>query len=205
MPETSLISDSQPQLSDPEQWLSAHGDALFRYAMAHVQDASHAEDLVQETLLAAMEGRNSYTGKSSERTWLVAILKHKMVDHARRRWREITVDDPDEKQAAALDAWAETMFDSRGEWTVPLQDWGKPEEVLDQKRFWEAFDRCLKRLPPKLALLFSLREIAGLSTEEICKDLEITTSNSWVMLYRARVGLKECLELQWLGSGGRDR
>jgi RNA polymerase sigma-70 factor (ECF subfamily) len=92
------------------------------------------------------------------------------------------------------------MFDDTGHWVTPNQDWGSPDKVLEQKRFWEILNACLKRLPPQLAMLYSLREISGMDTEDICKDLNISSTNSWVMLHRARLALKQCFELNWLGE-----
>ena len=187
-------------LTSPEQWLKKHGDYLFRFAMLQLRDEHLAEDAVQETLLAALESRHQYSGNASEKTWLSGILKHKIVDLIRKKVREPTQEyfdeQLDETQTEAINA----LFDDRGHWITPPQDWGNPEKMLDQKRFWEIFTECMKRLPPQLALLYSLREISGLATDEICKDMQITATNSWVMLHRARIGLKQCFELNWLGQ-----
>lgn len=189
--------------ADPDAWLEKHGDALFRYAMLQLRDATLAEDAVQETLLAALEARSRFSGKSSERTWLTGILKHKIIDLIRRSSRETGFENIDEQAASGLDDLTDTLFDERGEWVAAPHDWGNPETVLEQKRFREIFALCMKSLPPQLAMIFSLREISGMATEEICKDLAITSTNSWVMLYRARLGLRQCLEMRWLGDANR--
>lgn len=187
-------------LSSPDNWLTDHGDYLFRYAMLHLRDEHHAEDAVQETLLAAIQGKKSYTGQSSERTWLVGILKHKIIDAIRKKTREPIMEYIDEQSEHASEVAIDSLFDERGEWICPPQSWGNPEKMLEQKRFWDVFTECLQNLPPQLAMIYSLREISGMSTEDICKDLGITSTNSWVMLHRARLGLKQCFEIHWLGE-----
>lgn len=188
-------------LSGPEQWLELHGDYLFKYAMLKLRDEHQAEDVVQETLLAALRGQQGFAGGSSERTWLVGILKHKIVDLIRLKVREPTLYNVEEPLEFDQDETVDAMFDETGHWASPSQAWANPEGVLEQKRFWEILNACLKRLPPQLAMLYSLREISGMETEDICKDLNISSTNSWVMLHRARLGLKECFELHL--SGGR--
>ena len=187
--------------NNPEEWLSLHGDYLFRFAMVKLRDEHLAEDAVQETLLAALQGQQSFSGNSALRTWLVGILKHKIVDIIRKKVREPTLVNVDEPMEWADDVVTDAMFDNTGHWVTPCQDWGDPDKVLEQKRFWKILTECLKRLPPQLALIYSLREISGMETDDICKDLNISSTNSWVMLHRARLGLKQCFELHWLGKG----
>lgn len=188
------------KLSSPEHWLAQHGDFLFRFAMVKLRDEHLAEDAVQETLLAALQGQKNFSGDSAERTWLVGILKHKIVDLIRKKVREPTLVDVDQPLEFAQDEVTEALFDETGHWLAPCQDWGDPDKVLEQKRFWKILNECLKRLPPQLAMLYSLREISGMDTDSICKDLNISSTNSWVMLHRARLGLKQCFEINWLGS-----
>jgi RNA polymerase sigma-70 factor (ECF subfamily) len=181
------------ELSNPAEWLTEHGDYLFRFAMIKLRDEHMAEDAVQETLLAALQGKQSFSGRSAERTWLVGILKHKIVDLIRKKVREPTLINVDEPLEFGQDDVTESMFDDTGHWVTPCNDWGSPDKVLDQKKFWAVLTECLKRLPPQLALLYSLRE-------DICKDLNISSTNSWVMLHRARLGLKQCFEIHWSGE-----
>jgi RNA polymerase sigma-70 factor (ECF subfamily) len=195
-----MAADAQPTPS-PETWLTEHGEYLYRYALLHLRDPAQAEDAVQDTLLAGLEAFDRFAGQSSLRTWLTGILKHKILDFFRRQSREPSQQIDDEAPEKAPDP-AETLFDSRGHWAVPLQEWGNPDAVLNQKRFWAAFQLCLKGLPQHFAMVFSLREISGLSTEDICKDLQITSTNCWVMLHRARLGLQQCLQENW---GGPER
>lgn len=194
-------SGKKSDLNNPETWLSLHGDYLFRFAMVKLRDEHLAEDAVQETLLAALQGHQNFSGNSALRTWLVGILKHKIVDIIRKKVREPTLVNVDEPLDWADDVVTDAMFDNTGHWVTPCQDWGDPDKVLEQKRFWQILTECLKRLPPQLALLYSLREISGMETDDICKDLNISSTNSWVMLHRARMGLKQCFELHWLDKG----
>ncbi|MBI1425643.1 MAG: sigma-70 family RNA polymerase sigma factor [Gammaproteobacteria bacterium] len=187
---------------DPARWLDEHGDYLFRFAVKQLRDSSLAEDAVQETLLAALQAIDNYAGESSLRTWLTGILKHKIIDILRKQARENTFYDHDSHHDTNT-ALENALFDRRGEWNVPQNNWGDPETALDQARFWDAFSGCYDRLSPKLARIFSLREISGLPTEEICTILNITASNCWVLLYRARLALKECLERAWLDDNDR--
>lgn len=193
-------TDLTRKLSSPENWVSQHGDYLFRFAMVKLRDEHLAEDAVQETLLAALQGQRNFSGDSAEKTWLVGILKHKIVDLIRKKVREPTLVNVDEPMEFGEDEVTATLFDDTGHWVTPCQDWGNPDKVLEQKRFWQILTECLKRLPPQLAMLYSLREISGMDTEDICKDLNISPTNSWVMLHRARLGLKQCFELHWLGE-----
>lgn len=183
---------------DPERLLAEHGDYLYRYALARLRDVHLAEDVVQETLLAALQG-GGFAGKSSVRTWLTGILKHKIVDQMRRQSREVTLDtpaDPTDETAAADD-----FFLENGHWSDPPQDWGEPTDVLRQSQFLAVLQECMDRLPRKLAHIFLLRDVQEMENEEICKALQITPTNAWVMLYRARMGLRKCLERNWLGDG----
>lgn len=184
----------------PEEWLARYGDELYRYALVQVRDAGLAEDMVQETLLAALQSRDQYSGRSSVKTWLTGILKHKIIDHIRKQVRESAREDIEGLSDSQTEAGIRNLFDARGHWIVPPQDWGSPEKCLQQGRFWEALSACLEGLKALQARIFALKEISGLSNEEICKELEITATNCWVLLYRARMALRQCLEAGWLGE-----
>jgi len=168
---------------------------LLRYALLQLRNPAHAEDAVQETLLAALEGRERFAGKSSLRTWLTGILKHKVIDHLRRSGREqqLTGSDDDRSEADAIDA----LFAEDGHWRETPSDWGNPAGAFENSRFWAAFELCLERLPARTAKVFTMREVMDLTTDEICQELGITTTNCWVMLHRARLTLRECLEMTW--------
>jgi len=182
---------------DPGCWLEEYGDALFRYALGRLHNSSHAEDMVQETLMAALQARARYSGRASEKTWLIGILKHKIIDFIRRQVREITVDDISALSEAATKSEVGNLFDARGHWINPPSDWGNPDKMLQNHQFLDAFEMCLKHLKPALAQAFTLKEFSGLSNEEICNELNITATNCGVMLYRARMGLRRCLDVQW--------
>jgi RNA polymerase sigma-70 factor (ECF subfamily) len=185
---------------DPSAWLDQHGNYLYAYAMMRLRNASYAEDAVQDTLLAALQAYGTYTGRSSERTWLVGILKHKILDHFRRVGREAPADEPEgealehpELFRGPEDEWADHWRADR----APV-DWGAtPAAALEQSEFWSVFDQCLSPLPARIASAFTLRELDGLSSDEICEILGITQSNLWVMLHRARMHLRRCLEVNW--------
>lgn len=178
--------------SDPAEWLDRHGDALYRYAYVRTRNASLAEDLVQDTLLAALAAARSYSGAASERTWLIAILKNKLIDHQRRAGRETPL--PDTVEDDDLSA---LVFDARGHWTLRPQEWGRPHEALEQQQFWQVLEECVRALPARLAEAFLLREVDGLLADEVCKVLALTPSNLWVSLHRARLRLRLCLETRW--------
>ena len=180
---------------DPSEWVDRYGDYLFRYAMLRLRDRSRAEDLVQETFLAALKDRNSFSGDSSQGTWLIAILKHKIVDHFRRQSREVSLPD-----GGLPDSPGDEPFDANGHWTAGPAEWGgNPADLFRQKKFLEQLTKCLAALSPNLADAFTLREIDGADTKEICKVLRVTETNLWVILHRARARLRECLETHWLG------
>lgn len=191
------------QVADsPAGWVDAHGDALYRYALIRVRDEHRAEELVQETFLAALQSFDRFSGGSSVRTWLIGILKHKILDLFRREARETCFDeaDPPPDDYAEL---SEDSFSGDGHWSSRLAEWGDPDAALEQGQFWAALQYCLDRLPPRLARLFVLREVMEEGTEIICQDLSITPTNLWTMLYRARLGLRQCLERNWVGGVAR--
>jgi len=185
-------------LSNPENWVDQYGDYLLRYAMSRLRDRSLAEEAVQETFLSALKAKQSFEGQSSERTWLVGILKHKIIDHYRKTSRELPLF---EDQSGAE---PEETFRKSGEWVghwtpgaAPAEWGGDPTRELQRKEFREALQRCLSMLPERLAQVFILREIEEMSSAEICKTLNITESNLWVMLHRARAQLRRSLENQY--------
>lgn len=178
-------------MNDPERWLHEHGDYLFRFARQRLYSDELAEDAVQETFLAALKARDRFSGNSAVRTWLTGILKHKIVDIVRHRYREVDAPaggDPDNEND-----W-EALFDHSGHWAETIRDWGDPASELEKSRIRQALDECFRRLKPSLAQVFSLRELSGMSNEEICKALDISATNAWVMLHRARLFLRECLD-----------
>ena len=190
--------------ANAHDWLNEHGDYLYRFALARLRDPHQAEDVVQETLLAAIQSP-TFEGKSAARTWLTGILKHKIIDLMRKQVREQPVENLGEDSAYGSDSLPdepgmdEFFTGDDRHWADKPQRWGMPDGELEQKQFLAILQNCLDRLPKKLAMLFTLRDIQEEDNEKICKDLAITTTNAWVMLYRARMGLRKCLEINWLG------
>jgi RNA polymerase sigma-70 factor (ECF subfamily) len=182
--------------NNQHQWLVEHGDYLYRYALARLRDTHLAEDVVQETLVAAIQS-HSYAGKAAPRTWLTGILKHKIIDLMRRQMREQPLEDD---EALPQEAGMDDFFAEDGHWAESPEAWSAPQDELEQKQFFIILQQCMDRLPSKLAQLFLMREVHEDDNEEICKELEISATNAWVMLYRARMGLRKCLELHWLGK-----
>ncbi len=185
--------EGAPKL-DSEAWVDRYGDALFHFALARVNNREVAEDLVQETFLAAVKSQENFKGHSSEKTWLFGILKHKVIDHYRKRKNIIY-----EQDLGRAPDNLDDFFDAKGAWQIRPEHWsanpGKSQEV---KEFIDHFYRCLSELPKRSADVFAHREIDGLSTREICNLLDITSSNCWVILYRTRMLLRKCLELAGL-------
>lgn len=188
-------------LSDPERWVDEHGDYLFRYALMRLRDPSRAEDAVQETFLAALKGGKSFEGRSAEKSWLVGILKNKIYDHFRKAGRETSFTDMSFFGGEEKDAFeAEGVL--KGHWLHDHgpQEWPKAGENLDNDLFWKAYRDCAGKLPPNVATVFNLREVDGVESKEICAMLNISESNLWVMLHRARMALRRCLEINWFGK-----
>jgi RNA polymerase sigma-70 factor, ECF subfamily len=165
---------------------------LLRYASLQLRDRHAAEDVVQETLLAALAGEAGFGGRSNLRTWLTGILKHKIVDAIRRASRETA--------AIADDTELDALFDARGHWMEMPAAWHQADAALEQKQFFAALEECLARLPAKAAQVFMMREHMGYETADICKELGVTPTHCWVLLYRARVGLRECLHQNWFAK-----
>jgi len=183
----------KPANHDPSDWVDRYGDYLFRYAMLRLRDRFAAEDLVQETFLAAFKDRGSFSGGSSEATWLVGILKHKIADHFRHQAREAPLEDNDLR-----DQPDSSPFDGSGHWAKGPTDWGgNPEDLYREQKFLDQLAKCLSGLSPNHAKAFTLREIEGADTGEICKILNVSETNLWVILHRARMQLRRCLETHW--------
>jgi RNA polymerase sigma-70 factor, ECF subfamily len=181
----------------PEQWVDLYGDAMYRYALARLSDPDIAQDLVQEALVAALDAFKRFEGKSSIKTWLIAILKRKIVDHFRRAKNHQPVGNFDEA-AARIDG----MFDGTGHWTTKPNEWDvNPVKAYEQQEFVDILYQCIAKMPDHLAEIFMLREFEEMSTAQIRLQLQITESNCWVMLYRARMQLRKCLETNWLHDG----
>ena len=182
--------------------LDTHRRYLLRVAQLQLRDPDLAEDVVQETLLAALGAQAGFTGKSSVKTWLTGILKHKIVDAIRQKQRQPII-------AASFDEETDLdefdpLFKDNGAWDAPPADWGDPENALSRAQFFDIMQFCLDKLPPNTARVFMMREVMELESDEICKELTITANNLWVILYRARMSLRQCLEQNWFAGKSRD-
>jgi RNA polymerase sigma-70 factor, ECF subfamily len=181
--------------------LGAHRPYLLRFAAAQVRQKDVAEDLVQETLVAAVSAVERFSGQSSVRTWLTGILLHKISDYRRAAGREMSLDARWEESGA--DDYVEALFAENGGYVQPPADWGDPERALGEQEFFAVLDGCVEDLPEAAAQVFLLRELMGLSVAEICKELNISATNCSVMLHRARMRLRGCLERRWFETADR--
>lgn len=182
-------------------WVEAYGDYLFNFAMGQVHDSSIAEDLVQETFLAAWKARDRFAGKSAERTWLVGILRHKLYDHLRQTCRERNRRAEPPADRADEDVWENTVL-----WLHDVAaECQSPSRRIELDEFRTHLERALGALPPRLAQVFQLYEIEERPNPEVCQRLSISESNLWVMLHRARKQLREHLDSWWNGEAPRTR
>jgi len=170
---------------------------LLRYASLQLRNPAAAEDAVQDTLLAALGAEAGFAGRSSLRTWLTGILKHKIIDAIRKAGREMPLaEDADAPEEAALDA----LFKANGHWASRPSAWEQPEQALESREFLHVLEDCLQKLPARTSRVFMMREHLGVETGDICKELGITPTHCWVLLHRARMALRECLQLNWFGE-----
>ena len=185
---------------DPEHWVEEHGDVLYRYALTRVRKPEVAQDLVQETLLAAMRGYEKFAGQSSMRSWLCGILKHKLCDYYRKLGRETSFTDLE-----FLEDECAERFVPEGFWVHmhgPKEWKPEPDEVTHRTEFWQTMRACLGKLPERIATVFMMREMDEVESKEICAVLAISESNLWVMLHRARMALRDCLATNWFEKPG---
>lgn len=198
---------SQELISDPKTWVSAHGDYLYRYAIKRLRNQVVAEDMVQETFLAALKGRHNFTGRSTERTWLVGILKNKIVDHFRKVSREVDLNPSDELGANGDDSFYADGVQA-GNWkerSRPGDSLIDSNDVVELADFWNNLSSCLDNLEQRMAVVFVLREMEEMKSEQICNVLDLTPTNLRVLLYRARKQLRICLEKTgWSSGAGND-
>ncbi len=193
--ETPATTGCPPAAQD---WLAEHGDALFRYARLRVAKREVAEDLVQDTFLAAISSREPFRGGASVRTWLISILRRKIIDYYRkvsaaRARGEVDATGGDEKYG-----W----FTPDGSWQQAVAPWPAPPQIAEDREFWSVLEACLGHLPRGLAAVFVLRELMGLEAAELQESLTLTAGNLRVRLFRARQLLRTCLEKNWFGADG---
>jgi len=195
------VQDKEEERGDgsEEVDLMAHADALYAYAMARLRDSVLAEEAVQETLLAALTARqsqsNNFQGQSALRTWLTGILKHKVVDLFRNQIHTVANDD-------LQGAFEQAQFDSNGHWRLKPGHWPTPEAAVEQREMGVALSRCIGALANPAASVFIFTEIDGVPPREICNNLGISPTNYRVILYRARLALRRCMEQHGFGPNG---
>lgn len=174
----------------PEKWVSQYADLLYRFALVRVRDHEVSRDLVQETFIAAWKALPEFKGASSEKTWLYAILRNKIIDHFRAASRGLTerfAETPPEENA---------YFDEVDHWSEACapREWG---HRVEKKEFYDVLRRCTERLQAVQAAVFTMKYLDDLDSGEICKELKISASNYWVLLHRAKLQLRSCLEKNW--------
>jgi len=180
-----------------DRLLDDHWEALCRYARTRVRDQAAVEDLVQETLLAAIRDQGRFRDESAVGTWLIGILRHKIADH----WRQVH-----RREAVEVDQAVEAMFDERGAWKRRPGEWSiDPSQISEDSDFWVVMNRCLDGLPPQARSVFAMRVIDGESGDDVCKALEISATNLWVLLHRARLRLRACLEKHWFSDARSEK
>ena len=174
---------------------------MLKFATLQLRDEAQAEDAVQEALIGALKNAASFNRRSALKTWVFAILKNKIADLMRKSSRMIEVNSllRDNEDEDNLDR----LFNKKGFWQADERPvaWSQPMEAVKSDHFWRVFEACLSGLPENQARLFMMREFIELESNEICEMLEISTSNLHVMLYRARLRLRECLENRWFNEG----
>jgi RNA polymerase sigma-70 factor (TIGR02943 family) len=183
------------QVIDANQWVDLYGDLMYRYTLVRVKDQGAAEEIVQVTFLAALQATHTYAGRSSEKSWLFGILKHKILDHFREIKKNRSYDlSPEDDQDPC-------EYGPAGHWKKMPQNWRlDPEKSAVNQELTEKLALCLDGLSDKFRQIFVLKEIDGVDTEQICKEFDIKPTNLWVILHRARNQLKNCLEIHWFNG-----
>lgn len=190
------MSENKPHI-DPNLWIANYGDLLFNYASSRVRTAEIAEDIVQETFISALRTMKNFRGESTEKTWLFAILKRKIIDHYRKssttkEINESRFDSPFQQSGFFEGHWNTDKAPS--EWSFTA------EGNLHQAEFQEIMEYCLSFLPDKWKAIFVMKVMEELDSAEICKEMECSSSNLWVILHRARLKLRECIETNWMND-----
>lgn len=184
-------------LQDMHATLGELRPVLLKIAHTQLRNDVWAEDVVSETLVAALENAATFAGRSQLKTWVVSILRHKMIDHMRRFNREVSIEA--QLEAGAIPDLDWLFTESGGRVDAPL-DWSDPERALSRAEFIDILQLCIDRLPPALARVFMMREWLELDTGQICRQLDINRDHCFVLLYRARNRLRECLERRWFAG-----
>ena len=180
------------QAFNPDGWIKNYSDALYAYTMQRVKDAATAQDIVQDCFLSAWRARETYKGQASEKNWLYSICKNKIIDYYRKQGRN---------KVDLVDVTEGNYFDDAEHWTneAAPKNWGiDHNKTLEGKEFNSILGSCKKKLKQLHEMVFNLKYLEDMTSEEICKALDITPSNYWVLLHRAKLQLRACLEKNWL-------
>lgn len=178
-----------------ELWVDRYGDIMYRYTLVRVRDADSAEEIVQNTFVAALRSSQSFEGRSTEKTWLFGILKNKIFDHFRQAKKYMSFDSLPECEPDS------SAYQLNGQWKKVPQDWRiDPEKVAENVELAQVLAGCMEKLSDKFHKIFVLKEVEGYSSNKICNDFNITPTNLWVILHRTRNQLKKCLETHWINK-----
>lgn len=182
---------------DPNKWVEVHADYLFKYAIVRIQDQDVAKDLVQETFLAGLKGLAGFSGKSTERTWLTAILKYKIIDVYRKESSGLA----NIKGLSNVEAIDDEYFESAdGHWKNEYapKPFGKVQDPLQDKEFNRVLQSCMNKLPALWASVFVMKHMDEEKTEVILAELRLSSANFWVIIHRTKLSLRACLQKNWL-------
>ncbi len=185
------VSRHSSGLSDPSQWVELHGDAMYRFAMLRIGSAELAEEAVQEALLAALSARSSFDGRSAERTWLIGILRFKLIDLLRKRRKD--------KQRHVADPGNESLF-NEGSWIQRPTAWTTVDSKLESEDFQRVLRECVEALPSPMREAFCLRVLDEIPSDEVCKCLDVSPTNLWTLVHRAKQRLRSCLTRKWFDN-----
>lgn len=179
----------------PNSWVKLHADYLFNFTISRVNNHEVAKDLVQEAFFAGLKAMDNFQGKASERTWLISILKRKIIDHYRK------INSAKAKAEVKMNFYSDG--EKEGEWIeerVPSSWVNNIDRSIENKELGDALEKCISKLPEKYAIVFRMKTIQEFETDAICKELNITSSNLWVIIHRARTQLRKCMEVSWFNN-----
>ena len=189
------MSEKPKHTLNPNNWVGAHSDYLFNYTITRVDDSELAKDIVQETFFSGLKAQYNFRGQASERTWLISILKRKIIDHYRK------INSAKGKAEIRMNFYEDG--DKKGTWIeerVPQMWDNEAEKNIENDELKSALDNCINKLPEKYRIVFLMKNVQHFETEEICNELGITASNLWVIIHRARHQLRKCLEDNWFAK-----
>jgi RNA polymerase sigma-70 factor (ECF subfamily) len=199
------VSENQKYNCEPENWVNQYSNELFRFAISRVNSREIAEDLVQDTFLSGLKSVKNFRGDCHEKSWLYNILRNKIIDHYRKKTNQevkqssLSTDSEEDKE----ETFYNRFFSDEGHWdknSTP-QNWGiTADKLMEREEFMQFLMLCLSLLPETWSKVFSLKNIEEYSTKEICKELDITPSNLWTIIHRAKLQLRGCLEKRWMNK-----